>query len=207
MCPHPALSITSESERWQLLCLHDGTQPRPRSRALPTWPSTSRNEEIIDSKRLVTAHFKGACGQQLPLGPGGATSMGHVCPMCLGTETRMCVCAAQVLVCIMHMFMCGPHGSKTLSACRKVRLCMRTPVPATLHACPCVRAQARGRQQPTPMLARASWTCTDALSVPAFIRSARAWHSHACFLDPHNPTSLISEDQTRKELLATQLRF
>jgi len=76
LCPRPALPITSKSEQWQLLCPHDGAQLHPRRRALPTWPSTSRNEETINSKPPMTAHFNGACGQQLPLGPGRAASAG-----------------------------------------------------------------------------------------------------------------------------------
>lgn len=186
-----------------LLYLHSGAQPHPRSRVLPTWPSTSRNEETINSKRLVTAHFKGACGQQLLLGPGRAVSMGHVCPMCLGTKTRMCVCAARALVCIMHMFMCRPHGSKTPLPAERC-MCMCTPVAAALHVSPRVRVPARGRQQPTSTAARVCQACMDAPSAPVFIRSARAWQSHACFPALHNPTGLISEDQTLKGLLVTQ---
>lgn len=72
----------------------------------------------------LTVHFKEACGHQLPLGPGRAASVGHVCPMCLGTETRV---RARACVCVFASFVWGPHGSKCLQkgACVHVyQLCL-----------------------------------------------------------------------------------
>lgn len=41
-----------QSKWQQLLCPRVRVQPWPRSWVLPTWPSTSRNKEIINSKGL-----------------------------------------------------------------------------------------------------------------------------------------------------------
>lgn len=125
----------------------------PAPQALPTWPRTSRNEGIINSKRFVTAHFKGACGQQLPPGPGRAAATGYVCLMCLGTETT-CVyaCAAPAPLCIMHSSCAGhavakPRRKGAGCACTRLCPCMnacRRAGSRCQHRHGCARVHTRG---------------------------------------------------------------
>lgn len=153
LSPRPALPGTPRSERGQLLCLQDGAQP--------TWPSTSRNEEIIDSKRLVTARFKEACGQQLPPGPGGAAST-DTCAPCALAQNPACLC---VCVCVCHPSACLHHACvhvramwwQNPSICRKVRVCAHPcPRPRT-HAHMYICRQEDGSSQHRHKRTRLAW--------------------------------------------------
>lgn len=119
--------------------LHSGAQPRPRSRVLPTWPSTSRNEELINSKRLVTAHFKGACGQQLLLGQAEPCPW-DTCAPCALAQKPACVCVLPERLFASCICSCAGHmAAKPLrpqkGACACARLWLRPCTCARVYVC------------------------------------------------------------------------
>lgn len=123
--------------------------------------------------------------------------MGHVCPMCLGTKTRMCVCvcAARALVYIMRMFMCGPHGSKAPLRLQKgARVHVHACDLARMPTCTCAGTRTAAADTSTSVLGLHG--CT--LPLCSYARHEHGTHTHIFLIPMTQPVS-FQKTRLRKD--------